>query len=290
MIDDIYNLFGVAKCILNNTEYNFENDNVLIIGARIGFGNYIINEFSKLNCKSLTGTSRSHFDSINFDTCIYDILIKPSVDFQNNLEKANIIIFNAWIDININYWNRIFNNDIDLNNKCLKILSGFVKFLEILIEIKFNKNEETILIWIDADESKYKEKLKSGKHLEYNCLKSSGKQALWTLSEKLASCGIKIIMYDPGWIGYNIKTENHKELYYLVSKTLIWLISKQGTSESTYFIRKVDNELIPMYPDICKEYTFYNLAQNFYNQRSYLKIILNSLILMIGNVGDNDFL
>jgi hypothetical protein len=148
--------------------------------------------------------------------------------------------------------NKIFLSDVIIYNEssyeglCDK-LHAFQQFLLDLIRFKksYDRKRQCIFVWLDSPDS-------------FNCLKPRQKCILWKLSEQLAIVNIKIIMYDSGYTMYNNRI--------LISKLLLWLISKQGTSDACLFMNRASSASV--YPAICEEFSFYQLMQDLYLRKS----------------------
>lgn len=258
--------------VLNSTNYaEISESNIVVIGGRTGFGNYIVKNLLPLHPLSLTATSRVKFEMEGVKTLQYDFIDgKISDELRDTFKNAHIMIVNGWTNIEKNYWHSLSITDgIECFNKNSKYIPGFMKFINLLIEIKrenLGLSQHTTLVCIDADESHYKDKLKNGKHVGYNCVKSGQIQTLWTYSEVLGSLGVTSIIYNPNWINYNPKTPQHVSLYDIASRLIFLVIRWGGTVKSLYFIKKSHNAL-PLYPGICQEISFYSIVQSLHKQK-----------------------
>lgn len=261
--------------IFNSTSFNMSGKNVLIIGGRRGFGECLANIVSKYGPRSLVVTSRT---ASNANTCNPDYKILE-YDVTNDyvphkvrtiMKFADIIIFNAWVPNDkekFNSGNAVIN--IGVINDNIKFVNGFIRFLYTLKDIRRYYKKRTTFIWLDSDESKYENKFKNGKHIGSNCLKSCGKQVLWTNSEKFGTYGINIIMFDPGYLGYKTSIMSKEEEFYynelqtIVAKTLLWMVATQCTNESLYYINRTYDDSKPLYPQLCYEVSFYAAMKHF---------------------------
>ena len=129
-------------------------------------------------------------------------------------EKNNIDI-NLWhklpnsvYSVKNNAWNNdIFQFSPDILSDRIKInLFGYVELVQNIIKSRINSDEvlkPTVLVFMDANESKYAGKMIDGKHLEINMVKLAVKQIFYTSAKLLASLNVITICYDPGWVTYH---------------------------------------------------------------------------------------
>ena len=94
---------------------------------------------------------------------------------------------------------KILNDRINVN------LYGYVKLIQRIIKDRRNCKilKPCVLVFMDANESKYMNKSIDGKHLEINMVKSAVKQIFYTNARLFSSLNMITLCYDPGWVTYH---------------------------------------------------------------------------------------
>jgi len=138
-------------------------------------------------------------------------LVSP--ELMNKIFESDCVVFNAYQTLENNH--SIWTTDINNFNEKLALerfkinCFGYVKLLQQIIKrrkeiIAENKNpKDIIFVCMDANESKFEDKLQDGKHLELNMAKTAFKQIFYTNAQVLASLGIITVFYDPCWLSYH---------------------------------------------------------------------------------------
>jgi len=86
---------------------------------------------------------------------------------------------------------------------------GYVKFLKEFVKRRkeqireHNLTKDIQMIFMDANESKFKDKLMDGKHLELNLAKTATKQIFYTNANLLASIGVLVMCFDICWVSFH---------------------------------------------------------------------------------------
>ena len=143
----------------------------------------------------------------------FDLTHEMSDELKNKMKETNCIIFNAYqtLEGDHDIWNtslETFDEKLALERFTVNCF-GYVKILQQLIKIRKEmikekiKLQDMIVIFMDANESKFDKKLQDGKHLELNMAKTACKQIFYTNAQILAEVGIISICYDPGWLSYH---------------------------------------------------------------------------------------
>ena len=138
-------------------------------------------------------------------------LVSP--ELMNKIFESECVVFNAYQTLENNH--SIWTHDINNFNEKLALerfkinCFGYIKLLQQIIKrrkeiIAENKNpKDIIFVCMDANESKFEDKLQDGKHLELNMAKTAFKQIFYTNAQVLASLGIITVFYDPCWLSYH---------------------------------------------------------------------------------------
>jgi hypothetical protein len=191
----------------------YKMNNVVVFGGINGLGKIIADMWEELEIEKVMRTSRTingSSDSLyNFDLQGETI----SNELREAMKKSNCIVFNAYqtLEDDHSIWNTTidsFNEDLALKRFTINCF-GYVRIIQQLIKLRKEmlKNKEQlndlVIVWMDANESKFNTKLMDGKHLELNMAKTACKQILYTNAQILANLGIITICYDPGWLSYH---------------------------------------------------------------------------------------
>lgn len=221
-----YNLYKCVACGLQNKKLLCQDCNAkiiaklntihavkssVILGGCNGFGKIIGNAF-ETNCIHTLKTSR--FPSTATENEIKFILgSNASNELLERINSSNVFVMNATKTLDGN--EKIWNNYIDDFDKSLLFdridtnVCGYAKFLNQLCESRNNildnchELNKLILVYTDANESKFNGKMIDCKHSELNIAKSGVKQLFYTNSALLAKLNVIVICYDPGWLSYH---------------------------------------------------------------------------------------
>jgi hypothetical protein len=144
---------------------------------------------------------------------------------MKEIMDSDCVIFNAYqtLENEPSIWTtkiEDFDEELSLNRFKINCF-GYVKIISQLIahrkqyiktqhkiktqdkSDKPNNIQDIVLVFMDANESKYQGKLSDGKHLELNMAKSACKQIFYTNAQVLASLGMITIAWDPCWMSYH---------------------------------------------------------------------------------------
>jgi len=100
-------------------------------------------------------------------------------------------------------WNTIISEEKNVASKIfsrIKYIDFYQKFINNLISKKFYPFN---LVFIDADETKFKNKVFNGKHGIINASKTAMKQYMYSFTPILHIYGSSQLWFDCGWIGYD---------------------------------------------------------------------------------------
>jgi len=256
------------------SENKIRNKYIFILGGFSGLGSHIR---QKLNCSSnhITFTSsQNRKGSIKYNLYDGEYNLITSDDINtlkyNICNNTDIYILNAFkttSDYDDSWNTTILNFDRDILEDRLHCnVFGYVNFVRNLIKTRSIsiKNKPVVLVFMDANESKYKNKMVDGKHLEINMVKSAVKQIFYSNSKLLASLNIITICYDPGWLS----SENIK----MSKKDSILIDTDISINGLFYFI----NETMANFQNLMnkKIYIFDRSVYNYIDRVKYLNIRL----------------
>lgn len=219
-----------------------------VIGGVNGFGQ-ILNKVASASGYHTIATSRnpppnrSKFEQFKLGKDI-------SAGLKRHLATSRIIVLNAYSTLEGDHsiWTRTLDNfNFDLaKEKFTTNTLGYVKFLQEFVNLRKShvnrakKVEPITLVWMDANESKFENKLPDGKHLELNLAKTATKQIFYTNSNLLASVGVEVICYDPGWMSYHgisvqkIESKSDKLIPpELSAEALLYFLAMDSSNDST---------------------------------------------------------
>ncbi len=190
----------------------FQIYNLIVFGGMFGLGKIIADCAMERNM-NVFRTSRTVANDFKNNMLNFDLQKPMSEQLCDMISNTNCIIFNAYqtLENDHSIWNtRLDTFDKHLAEKRYKInCFGYVDVINQLIQIR-KKNiaageilDDMIIVFMDANESKFEEKLQDGKHLELNMAKTACKQIFYTNAQYLATFGIISICYDPGWLSYH---------------------------------------------------------------------------------------
>lgn len=205
---------------------------VVVFGGVNGLGKIIADTLEQYTSTQVTRTSRSgsiyenpyYFDLAEYENKENNIC----TNLMKDLMEADCIIFNAYqtLEKDQDVWTTKlseFNKKLALDRYRINCFGYIGLVNEIINERKkCTHNNDQIWIWMDANESKFEEKLSDGKHLELNMTKTACKQIFYTNAQYLACTGIITCCYDPGWLSYHgISVEKiESKSKYLISPEL----------------------------------------------------------------------
>lgn len=176
----------------------------VVLGGVNGFGSYITEEL-RYNQVDTVATSRrpnKHDAQI-----YYDLNEGPTNALLCAMLDADIIVLNACqtLEKDETIWTNIIDNfDEELAmNRFVTNAIGYAKLFSCYIRWRRQVRKPQIIVFVDANESFYYDKILDGRHLEINMAKSAAKQVLCTNAGVLASCGALTLAYNPGWMSFH---------------------------------------------------------------------------------------
>jgi len=208
---------------------------LVVFGGVNGFGS-IIGTQAELQNINVVRTSRNPKDNTQYKFDLTDGIISP--ELMKEIMDSDCVIFNAYqtLENEPSIWTtkiEDFDEELSLNRFKINCF-GYVKIISQLIahrkqyiktQHKITKQDKThesnnvkvmdanvsnlnniqdiVLVFMDANESKYQGKLSDGKHLELNMAKSACKQIFYTNAQVLSSLGMITIAWDPCWMSYH---------------------------------------------------------------------------------------
>ena len=223
-----YNKFNCIQCGIQQehllcqpcyTKYSYTlgmnqkivNKKITILGGVNGLGK-IIKDITENYGNDVYVTSRNP-PKDSTKTFKYVLGEPISDELMNCMLTSDIVILNAYSTLDGD--ERIWLTTLDTFDEELALSKfkmntfGYVKFLQEFIkkrkeQIKEHNLEKDIsMVFMDANESRYKTKLSDSKHLELNISKCGTKQIFYTNANLLASLGVLCTAYDPGWLSYH---------------------------------------------------------------------------------------
>lgn len=219
-----YNLYKCVKCgiqnkkllcticsskILSSHNANKLIHSAIVIGGCNGLGKIIGDTFTSNN---LDVTRTSRFPNSESDMK-FILGTDISCELMEKINSTQILVMNATktLDNNESVWNH-YIDDFDISLLYDRIdtnVCSYVKFIKQLCEYRIQLIEsekslnKLVLIYTDANESKFEGKMCDCKHLELNIAKSGVKQIFYTNAPLLAKLNIIVVCYDPGWLSYH---------------------------------------------------------------------------------------
>ena len=196
----------VKDFVKTNSYLRFNGQRVVIFGGKYGFGQVVADQARQAGLDVSITTRQPRINSedycFEFNKEISEVLLELVC-------RADYIILNAnkTLERDESAWNttlETFDEHLALDRFITNGL-GYVKLLKSIMARRktlFPLREQKI-IWIDANESKYGDKMIDGKHLELNMAKSAVKQIFYTNAKYFALLKMNVICYDPGWMSYH---------------------------------------------------------------------------------------
>lgn len=235
------------------------NVNVTILGGINGFGK-IIGDTYDLFANKVIRTSRD-------PVCTYDFILgyNASDKLMQYMTRSDIIVMNATktLDGDESVWNTTlstFDENL-LDDRIETNVYGYTKLLNQICQCRIKQLENNeklkriVIVYTDANESKFNGKMVDCKHLELNIAKAGVKQIFYTNAYLFAKLNMLVMCYDPGWLSYHgISIEKKKAR----SSTLIPPnISANGI---IFFANKllVDFEQFMKQKQVIVDYSVYN--------------------------------
>lgn len=200
----------IIKFMMTYRSTNMEN--IVVFGGVNGLGKIVADISEELNI-NVHRTSRT----IDVDTDkLYKFDLQNGVvskELGERIKESDCIIFNAYqtLENDHSIWNtsiESFDEELALKRFTVNCF-GYIKIIKQLINLRKETIKEgkqlndLIIVWMDANESKFNTKLMDGKHLELNMAKTACKQIFYTNAQLLSNLGVITICYDPGWLSYH---------------------------------------------------------------------------------------
>lgn len=181
----------------------------IVLGGCNGFGKIIGDVFASHDV-DIFRTSRFPHKENEIE---FVLGLDASSGLIDKINSSDILIMNATktLDGDEAIWNQ-YIDDFDqplLFDRIDTNVCGYVKFLDQLCQSRIqklqnnNKLNNLIIIYTDANESKFDRKMTDCKHLELNVAKAGVKQIFYTNSSLFAKLNIITVCYDPGWLSYH---------------------------------------------------------------------------------------
>lgn len=181
--------------------------NVTILGGLNGFGK-IIGDTYDLFANSVIRTSRD-------PKCVYSFVLgrQASEKLIHNMMESDIVIMNATktLDGDESVWNTTlstFDTEL-LDDRIETNVYGYAKLLDQICKYRIAQLENNmelkriVIVYTDANESKFTGKMVDCKHLELNIAKAGVKQIFYTNAYLFAKLNMLVMCYDPGWLSYH---------------------------------------------------------------------------------------
>ena len=246
--------------------FNCADMKAVVLGGVNGFGGYITNELLNNNI-STTATSRNvsakFYDEVT--QIRYDLDKGPSNELIGAMLDADIIILNACqtLEHDEKIWtNTIDNFDYNLAFQRFQTNAlGYVKLFQQFIPLRRQIRKSQIIVFVDANESFYYDKILDGRHLELNMAKSAAKQVLCTNAGILAACGALTIAYNPGWMSFH-GIDVNKDTGRIITPILANIAQTPMSTAQTSV-----NQLIP--PNISAAGLVSYVLNNFHNIQNF---------------------
>lgn len=184
---------------------------ITILGGVNGLGNIIKDIANNFNNEVYVTSRNPPIDAKN---TFKFVLGEPvSDELMKCIQTSDIVILNAYstLDGNDSIWLTTldtFDEVLALDKFTMNTI-GYVRFLKEFVSkrkeyIKFNNLDHNIsMVFMDANESRFKNKLMDGKHLELNLAKTATKQIFYTNANLLASLGVLTVCFDINWVSWH---------------------------------------------------------------------------------------
>ncbi len=216
----------------------------VVLGGVNGFGRYITEEL-RYNQVDTVATSRQ--PNKHDAQIYYDLNEGPTNALLCAMLDADIIVLNACqtLEHDQKIWTSTIDNfDEELAmNRFVTNAVGYAKLFSNYIRWRRQVRKPQIIVFVDANESFYYDKILDGRHLEINMAKSAAKQVLCTNAGVLASCGALTLAYNPGWMsfhGQEVHNEEHSRLVppQISAQGLVMFALKTLPQIQSHFIRR----------------------------------------------------
>lgn len=187
---------------------DMKNRNVIVFGGCNGFGKIIADTFASMNSNIFRTTRFPINNEIKF-TLGNDM----SEELYDKINTSQFLILNATktLDNDESVWNN-YLSDFDVTLLYDRIdtnVCGYAKLLNQICSHRIKLLSENkilnklVIVYTDANESKYDGKMKDCKHVELNIAKSGVKQIFYTNATLFAKLNMITVCYDPGWLSYH---------------------------------------------------------------------------------------
>lgn len=186
------------------------NTDISVIGGCNGLGKIIGDTYEPV-CHSVIRTSREVSSGPN---CYQFTLGQDISDaLITRLMSSDIIIMNATktLDNDERVWNTTlptFNKDL-LYDRIETNVCGYIKLITDICQYRIAKLDDghslkkMVVVYSDANESKFDGKMVDCRHLEINVAKAGVKQIFYTNSYLFAKLNMLVVCYDPGWLSFH---------------------------------------------------------------------------------------
>lgn len=179
---------------------------ITILGGINGLGQIMSSTYKQFG-HTVYSTSRNADDTET--TCRFELNQPISDHLYQCIDQSDILILNATktLENDESVWNTTldtFNLNLLMDRINTNVL-GYIKFLQELFAHRrtVGVNRPLKVVYMDANESKYQNKMIDGKHLELNIAKSAVKQIFYTNANLFKKLNMSIVCYDPGWLSYH---------------------------------------------------------------------------------------
>jgi hypothetical protein len=180
---------------------------ITVLGGVNGLGGIMSKTYEELGHVVYKTTRKpTQTDQIPFE------LGQPmSKELLNVIECSDLLVLNATktLEGDETVWNttlQTFNADLLMDRMRTNLL-GYVQLVRELLEFRYQQpygsSRHLTVVYVDANESKYENKMIDGKHLELNIAKSAVKQVFYTNANLFQKLNMSIVCYDPGWLSYH---------------------------------------------------------------------------------------
>ncbi len=191
---------------------NTSTKRMTVFGGVNGLGKIIADNAEKFGMDVIrTSRHPNREDPRHFNYTLKENTI--SQDLMEHLLNSHYVILNAYQTLENDH--SIWTTTLDTFDRKLAMerftvnCFGYAELIKNIIQCRKKQIEtstevgDMILVYMDASESKFENKLQDGKHLELNMAKTACKQIFYTNATLLASLGIICVCYDPGWLSYH---------------------------------------------------------------------------------------
>lgn len=261
-----YNLYNCIRChkktplllcedcrmtIYKIRQHQSDTD-ISVIGGCNGLGKIIGDTYEPV-CRSVTRTSREVTSNPNLFQ--FSLGHEISVELMTRLMSSDVIVMNATktLDNDERVWNTTlptFNKDL-LYDRIETNVCGYVKLITTICQYRITKLDDghplkkLVIVYTDANESKFDGKMVDCRHLEINVAKAGVKQIFYTNSYLFAKLNMLVVCYDPGWLSFHgISIEQKKAKSpklippVISSKGIIYIANKMLRKFDRYMKKK----------------------------------------------------